>query len=74
MGFGLASGIYLMAAALGYLIRRRVVWILVAVFDMLVIITHFAVAGIRQPPPRGVAVRAPGRARTWPVGRASRGE
>jgi hypothetical protein len=47
-----------MAAALGYLIRRRVVWILVAVFDMLVIITHFAVAGIRQPPPRGVAVRA----------------
>jgi hypothetical protein len=32
------------------LIKRRVVWILAAVFDLLVIIMYFAVAGIRQPP------------------------
>ena len=51
LGFGTVSGVaYLIVATLIYLIKRKLVWILAAVFDLLVIIVYFAVAGIRQPP------------------------
>jgi hypothetical protein len=51
LGFGVASGVvYVIVAALVYLIKRRVVWILTAVLDFLVIIMYFAVASVRQPP------------------------
>jgi hypothetical protein len=51
LGFGVASGaVYVIVAVLVYLIKRRVVWILTAVLDFLVIIMYFAVASVRQPP------------------------
>ena len=51
LGFGVASGVvYVTVAALVYLIKRRVVWILTAVLDFLVIVMYFAVASVRQPP------------------------
>ena len=51
LGFGLVSSTaYLVIAVLVYFGRHRAVWILVAVIDLMVIATYFAVAGIRQPP------------------------
>ena len=49
--FGLVSGTaYLVIAVLVYFARYRAVWILIAVVDLMVIATYFAVAAIRQPP------------------------
>jgi hydrogenase-4 membrane subunit HyfE len=40
----------LIIAVLVCFVRSRAVWILIAAFDVMVIVVYFAVAGIRQPP------------------------
>lgn len=50
LGFGASAGVaFLGAAVLLALVRRGLVWIVVGLFDLMVIVFHFVVAPIRQP-------------------------
>jgi hypothetical protein len=51
LGFGLAAGgAYAVIAVLLLLVCRRVIWILIPLFDAAVIAMYFAIATIRTPP------------------------
>jgi hypothetical protein len=50
LAFGASAGVaFLGAAILLALVRRRLVWVLLGLFDLLVTVFYFVVAPIRQP-------------------------
>ncbi|MBD0293190.1 MAG: hypothetical protein ICV70_06405 [Jiangellaceae bacterium] len=51
LGFGLSSGgVFALIAVVLLVVRRRWIWILIALFDALVIGVYFAAAELRDPP------------------------